>query len=75
MFPPPFIRPVATLSRPTGEGKFCGTITDNFTDSGRSNCSNSLLLTQQNLQARVGIEPSRFTFPNLTHSVSMAILA
>jgi hypothetical protein len=30
--------------------------TDSFTDSGRSDLPNSLLLMQQNLEARVGIE-------------------
>ena len=31
--------------------------TDTFTDSGRSDLPNSLLLMQQNLEAEVGIEP------------------
>jgi hypothetical protein len=40
--------------------------TDTFTDSGRSDLRNSLLLKQQNLEAGVGIEPTHkaFGFPS-----------
>jgi hypothetical protein len=48
--------------------------TDTFTDSGRSDLPNSLLLTQQNLEARVGIgqllgfQPTRLLHSQLSHS-------
>ena len=66
---------LASSGRVSGEywlvlasSNFTGHFTDSSTDSGRSDLPNPLPLTQQNLEARVGIEPTdeAFAEPCLT---------